>query len=75
MNRWEYLTLKSSQNYGTTKFYVNDTMQSALKNQKLADVINQIGGQGWELVGITNGGADSTYVFKRPTNVQAPAPK
>ena len=28
MQKWEYLTLKSKTNYGTTKFYINDQMQS-----------------------------------------------
>lgn len=70
MQRWEYLTLSSSKNYGVVKFYINDEMQPALKNQKLSAVINQIGNKGWELVGISSDGADSTYVFKRTAQVQ-----
>lgn len=75
MQRWEYLTLESSKNYGTTKFYVNGEMQPALKNQTLANVINQIGSQGWEMVGIGNDKDAQTYIFKRASNGEAPLPK
>jgi hypothetical protein len=64
--KWEYLTLQSSANYGTTKFYVNGEMQPALKNQPLATVMNQIGGQGWEMVGVATDKDGHTYIFKRP---------
>lgn len=67
MHRWEYLTLQSSKNYGTTKFYVNGEMQPALKNQEMAVVMNQLGAQGWEMVGIASESDGLTFVFKRPT--------
>lgn len=63
--RWEYLTLKSSRNYGTTKYYINDDQQRELKNARLADVMNMIGEQGWEVVGISSVGNEQVYVFKR----------
>jgi hypothetical protein len=62
---WEYLTLKSSRNYGTTKYYINDDQQRELKNARLADVLNMIGEQGWEVVGISSVGVEQVYVFKR----------
>ena len=68
MQRWEYLTLESSRNYGTTKYFVNGEMQPALKNGNFTQIINQLGGQGWEMVGISTVGEDQTFVFKRQTN-------
>ena len=67
MDKWEYMTLDSSSNYGTTKFYINGDMQPALKNEPLHKIINQIGGQGWELIGISSEGPEKTYIFKRPS--------
>jgi curved DNA-binding protein CbpA len=63
--QWEYLTLKSSRNYGTTKYYINDDQQRELKNARLSDVMNMIGEQGWEVVGISSIGTEQVYVFKR----------
>jgi hypothetical protein len=68
MQRWEYMTLESSKAYGTTKFYVNGEMQPALKNMGLSAVMNQIGNQGWEMVGIAAGSDAQTFVFKRIAN-------
>jgi DnaJ-class molecular chaperone len=65
MNAWDYLTLKSSRNYGTTKYYVNDVQQRELKNARFADVVNMIGTEGWEMVGIASIGNEQIYVFKR----------
>lgn len=62
---WEYLTLKSSRNYGTTKYYINEVQERDLKNARFSDVINQIGRDGWEMVGIAVDGHDQTYIFKR----------
>lgn len=73
--KWEYLTLLSTRNYGTVKYYINGEHQSHLKNMKLITIMNDLGGQGWEMVGITTdlkSGA-ATYIFKRPTDV-APEP-
>lgn len=66
MQRWEYLTLQSSKNYGTTKFFVNGEMQPALKNMEMSVVMNQVGKQGWEMVGIASDADGQTFVFKRP---------
>lgn len=65
MQKWEYLTLESSRNYGTTKFYVNGTMQPELKNKRLSDVMNMIGSQGWEMVGIATDKDGQTFIFKK----------
>lgn len=65
MTKWEYLTLESSSNYGTTKYFINGEMQPAIKNQPLHTIINQIGGQGWEMVGISSGGEAQIFIFKR----------
>ena len=67
MSRWEYLTLESSKNYGTTKFFINGDMQPSLKNAVLANVMNQIGSEGWEMVGIASDGDGHKYIFKRAT--------
>lgn len=75
VQKWEYLTLLSTRNYGTVKYYINNEQQSHLKNMKLILIMNDLGGQGWEMVGITTdlkSGA-ATYIFKRPTDV-APEP-
>lgn len=71
IQRWEYLTLESSTNYGTTKYYVNADMQPALKNKPLPEVINTIGAQGWEMVGIATTKDGLVYIFKRPS-IKAP---
>jgi hypothetical protein len=73
MQKWEYLTLETSKAYGTTKYHVNGNNQPTLKNARFAEVINQLGGQGWELVGISTLGSDQTFVFKRPIAVKAPS--
>ena len=73
MQKWEYLTLEASRNYGATKYSVNGTNQPTLKNARFAEVINQLGGQGWELVGISTLGTDQTFVFKRAVIVKTPS--
>lgn len=73
MQKWEYLTLMSNRNYGTTKYYVNGTNQPTLKNANFVDVVNQLGGQGWELVGISVMDKDQTFVFKRAGGAKAAA--
>lgn len=65
MQKWEYLTLESSRNYGKTKYIVNGEQQAELTNEKLAIVLNKVGRQGWELVGMTDAGETNTFVFKR----------
>lgn len=65
MQKWEYLTLESSRNYGKTKYIVNSEQQAELTNEKLAVVLNKIGRQGWELVGMSDAGESNTFVFKR----------
>ncbi len=66
---WEYLTLESSHNYGTTKYYVNSELMTDFRNAVFSDVMNQYGSQGWELVGIGQGELGATYIFKRPMDV------
>lgn len=65
MQKWEYLTLEVSRNYGKTKYIVNSEQQPDLTNEKLAIVLNKIGRQGWELVGMTDAGEGNSFVFKR----------
>ena len=67
MQKWEYLTLKSSRNYGTVKYYINDLQQPSLKNGKLVVIINQLGGQGWEMIGVNEMDRAQIYIFKRET--------
>lgn len=66
--RWEYLTLKSSTNYGTTKYFINDDLQSDLKNTEFVEIMNTLGSDGWELVGISTVEKEQTFVFKRPAD-------
>jgi hypothetical protein len=75
VQKWEYLTLESSRNYGTTKFYVNGTMQPELKNKRLSDVMNMIGTQGWEMVGIATDKDGQTFIFKRGAGANNTAPQ
>jgi len=68
--KWEYLSLLSTRNYGTIKYYINGEQQTHLKNTRLIIVLNELGGQGWEMTGITTdmkSGA-ATYIFKRMTD-------
>ncbi|MCU0481940.1 MAG: J domain-containing protein [Anaerolineae bacterium] len=68
--KWEYLSLLSTRNYGTIKYYINGEQQTHLKNMRLILVLNDLGGQGWEMTGITTdikSGA-ATYIFKRMTD-------
>lgn len=65
MSKWEYMTLDSSTNYGTVKFYINGDQQPKLKNRPLYEIINQLGWIGWELVGVTTQKDAATYIFKR----------
>ncbi len=72
---WEYMTLESSKNYGTTKFYMNGEMQPDLKNARFDVVINTLGSEGWELVGIAVSGEEKTFILKRPTDTKYEPPK
>jgi hypothetical protein len=66
MQKWEYLTLESSRNYGKTKYIVNNEQQAELTNEKLSVVLNKIGRQGWEMVGVSPGSeSGQLFVFKR----------
>ena len=69
MARWDYLTLSSTRNYGTTKYYVNGVQQPTLRNGRFEAIINQLGNQGWELVGMNADGNEKTFIFKRMTPV------
>jgi hypothetical protein len=69
MQKWEYIIAKwvTEFRFGTRSLFINH------KKQPLEDepnVLNRLGLDGWELVGITDdSGNDSdvmTYVFKRP---------
>lgn len=73
--KWEYLTLLSTRNYGTVKYYINGEQQGHLKNIRLIAVLNDMGGQGWEMVGTTTDlkSGSTTYIFKRMTD-KAPEP-
>ncbi|GAB4512405.1 MAG: hypothetical protein OHK0046_11870 [Anaerolineae bacterium] len=64
---WEYLTLETSHNYGTTKYYIDGEMIPDLRNAQFADVINHLGGESWEMVGIGQGVDRAIYIFKRQT--------
>jgi hypothetical protein len=65
MQKWEYLTVQPSRIYGTTKYYINGTLHSELKNRRLSEVMNIVGAQGWEMVGISTDKDGTNYIFKR----------
>jgi hypothetical protein len=67
VQRWEYLTLDAKTAYNTTKYYLNGEIKPELRNKPLAEVMNAIGGQGWEMVGIATDKDGHTYIFKRPS--------
>lgn len=72
MTRWEYMTMSYKRHYGRTDYRINGTKEPKLKDKLLADVMNLLGAQGWELVGISNP-EENEFTFKRPKVVkQAP---
>lgn len=73
--RWTYLTLGSSTNYGTTKYYINGEMQPDLKNGNFSEIINTLGSDGWEMVGMGTMGEEQVFIFKRPSDQAYVAPK
>ena len=66
--RWDYMTLESSKNYGTTKYYIDGDMKPELKNGVFINILKMLGSEGWEMVGISTVGSEQTFVFKRLTN-------
>jgi len=72
---WQYLTLESHHNYGTTKYYIDGDMQPDWKNAQFSVVVNTLGADGWELVGIASSAEEKTFVFKRPTAEKYQPPK
>jgi hypothetical protein len=71
MQRWEYMTMSYNRHYGRTDYRINGRKEPKLKDKLLADVMNILGGQGWELVGVSNP-EEHEFTFKRP---KAPAKK
>ena len=65
--RWDYMTLESSKNYGTTKYYIDGDMKPELKNGVFINILKMLGSEGWEMVGISTVGSEQTFVFKRLT--------
>ncbi len=65
---WDYMTLESSKNYGTTKYYIDGDMKPELKNGLFINILKMLGSEGWEMVGISTVGNEQTFVFKRRTD-------
>jgi hypothetical protein len=65
MTRWEYMTMSFKRHYGRTDNRINGTKEPKLKDKVLADVMNLMGNQGWELIGISNP-EENEFAFKRP---------
>lgn len=65
MQRWEYMTLSHNRHYGRTDYRVNGSKEARLTNKVLADVLNLLGEQGWEFVGMTDP-EEKEMTFKRP---------
>lgn len=66
--RWEYMTMSYKRHYGRTDYRINGTKETRLKDKVLADVMNLLGEQGWELVAMTNP-EENEFTFKRPKAV------
>lgn len=64
-NRWEYMTMSYNRHYGRTDYRINGRKESKLKDKLLADVMNLLGAQGWELVVVSNPD-ENEFTFKRP---------
>ncbi len=71
MQRWEYMTLAWIRHYGRTDYSVNGMKNPKLKDKVLAEVMNLLGEQGWELVAITDE-EKHELTFKRPKVARAP---
>ena len=65
IQRWEYMTMSYKRHYGRTDYRINGTKEPKLKDKVLADVMNLMGNQGWELVGVSNPD-ENEFTFKRP---------
>jgi hypothetical protein len=75
MQRWEYMTLVAQANYGSVKYHINGELNVNLRNVPLPTVLNQCGGQGWELVGMRQVSQnESMYIFKRPARAAGVTP-
>lgn len=71
LQRWEYMTMSYNRHYGRTDYRINGTKEPRLRDKVLADVMNLLGDQGWELVGLTNTEI-SEFTFKRPKQAKPP---
>ena len=65
LQRWEYMTMSYKRLYGRTDYRINGTKEPQLRDKVLAEVMNLLGSQGWELVGISNP-EENEFAFKRP---------
>jgi hypothetical protein len=67
MQKWEYLTLRFSNNTWYQNTNGNETTVAKNKFREWSDLynyINELGIQGWELVSVISD--DYRYTFKRP---------
>jgi hypothetical protein len=67
MKRWEYIYLYASHKKGTNMVTnINENLVED-KDYELGSVLNQLGSEGWELVGLTGIGETGwRFVLKRP---------
>lgn len=72
MQRWEYMTISYKRHYGRTDYRINGAKEPKLKDKVLADVMNLVGAQGWELVGVSNP-EENEFTFKRPKVARQPS--
>ncbi|MEO0562411.1 MAG: DUF4177 domain-containing protein [Chloroflexota bacterium] len=73
MPRWEYMTMSYKRHYGRTDYRINGAKEARLKDKVLADVMNLLGEQGWELVAMTNPD-ENEFTFKREKAVKRKEP-
>lgn len=64
MANWEYLTMSYKSHYGRTDYVINGEKDARLKDKELAEVMNMLGSQGWELAAVTDPETHE-LVFKR----------
>jgi len=64
MQQWEYKTMTSSG--GLEVFGIDHQRVKQKPLPKVLDWLNQLGREGWEIVGYSSHGGQHDYVLKRP---------
>ena len=65
MNKWDYLQLSWFTEKGRLRYAVNGDFETDWDHQAMHVVLNNLGGQGWEMVALDYG--EQQAFFKRPS--------